>query len=971
MGLDEPTGMKKSLPGDVMPNTKVSGGDMPLIREPGFNGRMSSGLDEGLAQLGAGLAKMANKMKEKEEEDKERDRAVQFAKLQSSTIIDDQKSWDSYKANYKGKTSELATGYNEEFKVYGEQVLNTIQDKEVRARYQRFLAEHTTRSTLRGLMYQNDKSFTDFRTNFQEAKKSGDDAIRAVTSRDNLMTQRNMLQEVYDKALQNKLQTMSLEQQEQAKTEIEQEQFGLTYTYLMTLAKDKNSPVLALAELRDPSVNSVISGPKQDQIRDEIQAIIDKRNTGYLQQAKALFSSWEEAAIAGKDPAVIVEKWNALGKLFNIPEAMVNEMKVKGEIYASYADLRNNMLTMSDSQFDEALESRDPANNSALKADENYSWYVEAHDKVKEVLKAQRALMDKTPVKSTMEATGATDPETAMLQYVHGKLANGANVYEIRPLDPTMAEPILNSIHNAVAGGKPDAAIQVYNDLKAQFAPDPEHPERQIIPNVDLLDVVLAQLGETSKHPLDKRMISAFALIPDGETVNASNSFLIQAAFITNKQRAELVQTAGLEPAKWATTLNAELEKTFPEWRLYFQVPPEASPRFRDLLVEQKHLMMDMILLSRSSGQFTPSGGLFGIGETSATTNAAKSVIESLIPYKPMTLQGNPVIPGAKITQPGGGIGYGNPQRKTDMFINASELIVPKEIVEKSGKPVHLLQEDLKVNLYKMLTDSKFWDQNISVANTAAVQVDSKTLSAKIYDIAMPFEREFVANDSGQGPSSFGIQYRQYPHMFAQFGIRSEADASKLTEDQARQIQHQLFMASPAAGVKDPRLASLIFDARFMGGWPDVAAKVPDWQTVKNLPPTAENIPKLDAMYKKLETAWIDTLKTYKFQQGPKKGQSQWAAYGAGWTKRINELSVKSAKLRMELMGGDPVLKAGQAKLREQAMKLSTSNLYLKNSADLNGVEVMVVENGRKKPLPGWDGRPVMIPWSALVKGSK
>jgi hypothetical protein len=217
-------------------------------------------------------------------------------------------------------------------------------------------------------------------------------------------------------------------------------------------------------------------------------------------------------------------------------------------------------------------------------------------------------------------------------------------------------------------------------------------------------------------------------------------------------------------------------------------------------------------------------------------------------------------------------------------------------------------------------------------------------------------EGETLNPDDNGSPSKYGIRFKdnmealQNKALMGDAIITSPDQMNSLTKQQAHNItKYKYWGSSKASLVKDPRIAALLIDAYYnsplLHG--KMLARVPEFNSIKNLEPTASNIAKLDAVYEKLKAQRLSIWRGF-VDSGANK-EKDWIA----WNNRQEALDNLSKEARKSLAAPANFtdLPKGNQQLLEQAFKLSKDNLHLYNTNDLDGFTVGAVVKGVPTPL--------------------
>lgn len=195
--------------------------------------------------------------------------------------------------------------------------------------------------------------------------------------------------------------------------------------------------------------------------------------------------------------------------------------------------------------------------------------------------------------------------------------------------------------------------------------------------------------------------------------------------------------------------------------------------------------------------------------------------------------------------------------------------------------------------------------------------------------------KTYVEKDGASGaPAKYGINWKFQQANLAKVGITTLQQFKNMTEAQAKAV-YSLLMAPvqndiTRRGITDPKISMFLADTFYNDHetYYKVMSKFtsPKYQAQMKLSPADEkNIPTLNALYKELQTARIEHLKTLP----------QWTKSGKGWeNQRMPALDKASTKLRQDFYLKTPQFtqasKAAQdsfwSSVRRQGVVLQSNN---------------------------------------------
>lgn len=960
MGVEEPNNIKRSLP-DFTPDPKLSGGTMPFVREPGFTGTQKGQIGETLMDVARVGGQILARLEQRRQENEAKQRALDLATLQADLITSEEKQrrefYGSYDKSNITSIGKFSTAWDSKYREMQNNYLATVKDPETRRQAGILVENYRSKSFLAGLAMQDEMELTWFQNQYSGFMQSADEALRSSPTKDTMLSLQlslsAMLQDIKGQTRDEKVAQRFDEQYDSLAGK-------LATNLIISQATTGKDPRTALQSLRDPEVNRFIGIEKQQDLEQYLDKLLHAHDSDLLKQAEKLKDNAIEAMILGKDPAPIAAELMKIDSLVSLPDDLVQEITLAESYIHRYDTLRQNMGSLSDLQFEEALASLSLENSDELPSNIDLTLMKSWDARAREVLTRQRDQMKRNPVAAEMAALGTDDPEEARKSLVSKQLSTGANALGINLLQPAEAQVIVNQISNAVASGNKSAAFQVFEQLRADFAADAAHQYRKVNDNYDWYDLVLEQLMRTSaKDPLSKRLVAAAILQQDGMELDQSNQFLMDAAFMKGDMRATLLRQAGYGegPSAWKQ-LKADIAAASPEWQHYFRQIKGLNIHSSQALIEQEALVADAVLAAIAKGGYGDTGpslpfiGPVGmLGGATGRTNAIRAVVDELLPYRLVSVQGFPTKPSPRRVQPLPGAPAVGVDGIFDwrVKVNASNLLVPREYLK--DRTPQQVQQRVLTRVSQFLTDEATYRDLIPVANPYAP--DTRNFPDKVWNTLRKVEGTGLVKNDGNGtPSKFGINFAHNQSALRAYGITKPDDMDKLTEAQAKEIfKTRYFAGTEAATVRDPRLALFVADTIFNGGWTDIRSKVPEYYRVKDLPRTPGNAAKLDAVYDKLE-----------------KVRAEWIRANKGFdpTNRLKQLRTDSLNLLPQGVS-DTTLRAGQHALWERTRRYINSNVSLENAPDLSGAMLVVTENGRKVAVPGWHGKPIVLPWSYLL----
>ncbi|HWT40381.1 MAG TPA: hypothetical protein VN081_03905 [Dongiaceae bacterium] len=929
----------------------------------------------------AGVTHMANQLAAKNEQDRKDQenlkRQADLAAVSTQDVVDATQGYSDYKANYTGDPAQFAQGAVASYQSQMTKTANSITDPKLRLMYQEHAAKQLATMKLNSIQDQQALELTDLNGKIKANTLAQHNLIILSPTLNSLQFAAGNVDAQYAQAAELLNRTGK---QDAAIKDAEQIKTGLATDLILQQAKV--DPDQALTTLKEKDVRDMLdpTGTNPDittTLAAKVETIRNVRNKPLIEDAKAQTAAYIEGLSIGNDVSGIKQRigeLHSLGTGIFTPD-MERQIVVAEALAPKYAAIRDRMSTLNQAQLNEIIDSLDPHNDPNSPAGVTLPERVDFHDKAAAALRKQFDVMSRNPIATTAALTGASDPETASLQYVHSRLSTGENVNNINVLDEnTMAQPLLNKINNGVTGGNVDAVVNVFNEMRQAYKADAAHPNRQIMPNVDLYDMALNQLARTSKDPLTGRVIAAAKLLPSDQPIDSHNSLLIKAAMMTSAQRKNLLDSTGLSTKYTGNALDGlarDLMKTNKTWATFFN-RPNLSPEASKTLMAQQSVLLDTVLLNMATGQYKRSGGFgvdlpfvghLGAFETSAQDNATNAIIQNYLPYAPITVQGNPSthrpapvnVMGVSLYAPPdlsvSALGATLSARSKDwrVNINNSDLLIPQEMQ-------NLVNGDAVRDFTgAKLTDKSWLFQNVRLPGfndtgsgpaspttwkkspefITKVNSMSTRLGADPNDLmaVMKIESGLNAGAMNKTSSATGlIQWMKYPGGMSrqQFAGMDELD----------QLNHVEKWFSPYAGkLNTPGKVYLAVAA------PGVLSQLP-----ANAPPSTV-VYAAGSREAKANPAWQDKT-------------------GAVTLGRLDAL-VQGTKQKLGITPGPTdwhQLDAGKQQMLAKYINNATQNITLRTSDDMRGVRVYTQQGNRVVPFMGRDGAPLIFSYDDIAK---
>lgn len=927
-----------------------STGRLSNISGPGFTPIPKNVWGDALLNLGRVAGNLAARMQQARMAREDENRQLELAKLQNTTIMEDINDSQAYKANYQGNGDDYTAGYNKAFIEKTSAIANSIQDPKLRSAYQEFVLGYQTKIQLRQLRDQNEVYLNNFKSSYQTIDTQLDDLIRTAPTPESLAYGVNQYNELLQQQMP-RLRAAGLE--DAAKQEIMEKRSKLAQQ--MILSAGKVDVDAALGYLANPEINQYIPDFQiQRNLETHLLEIKDKKTAAGRKQAAEVVADLEAGLILGKDTSDLQTTLKNLNDLGYVDDQIKQRVRVAMELAPNYAHLRDAMVGLSKDQLEEAIAALDPANNAAIQADMDLTEKEAFHSQAANVLRRQWAAMQMNPIQTMASITGTTDPEQATLQFVSARLQAGAALSDINVLDKSVATDIVNRINNAVQAGNIEQVVSIFNQLRAQYGADSKNPQRRVAPGTDLMDMVLTQLTKTTDHPLSNKIVAAYHLIPKGEDAGADNTMLFRAAFLKPAERKQLLESVGLKSTQ---AIDDELRRTNQVWSLYFGNQANITPETASLLQSQKALLVDAILLARAAGGYQATGGInimgIGLGQTSATDNATKAIVDKYLPYAYVNGTGSPPQPGS-ITKIEGPLGIKFQLDAKDnniKFINSS-FLVPKEYQDI------LTPELIQMAIAKDMRDEAFWSARLPLPGaqtTRTTTVDPRWKQPPEFNQKVEQIAKFVGADANDL-----MAVMKYESGFNPAAKNKNSTASGLIQ-----------WMNPPAGVasnEELRKMSAIDQLNYVQQW---FSRFRGKLTSPGRVYAAVAAPSILASMP--ADAGPDFV-IYRKGSAEAKANPSWQDASGNVTLGRLDFLVNQMKKGIGITVGPQSvadLKPGERMLWEQMQSRAKKNLVLRNTADLSGLHVYTIINGREVPIPDRiTGKPLTYSFDQISKFS-
>jgi hypothetical protein len=888
MGLDNPSGGKQSLPG-FQTNVKTSGGDQAYISGPGFHFREDRNIGNDIIAFSQSLGQVAAKLKQQKEEAENRQRSVDMVRLQTETQLDLAQAYEQYKNSYNGPDAEFTTGWMEQSKKYVDTKRASISDERLLQSYDKFQMPYMANSQLQAMQDENLRYTNTFRTNLQTTKQNLDDLLAQNPTPGTLRFVIDSLDTVYS-PIQDRLRAAGKENE--AKTELAGEKEK--YTIAMVKYMAKKDPDAALAALQESDVNQHIADPDTRlEVESYIERIKNHQVDGLRQEFVPVLKSYQEALALGKDPAPLLGKLQMYAGISGVvrPEEM-RQIDIAQQMAGPYASVRSASVNMSDAEFEDALaQLRDQASGTV---DEDLPFRMDFHEKAVSALRNDRISQKRNPISTVGELTGAADAPTARMQYIAARLSAGENIDRISIMDQAEAERLTNAMHNAVAGNRIGDIVTVWQQMRDSLGSESLPADQPIQGDVSMMDMALAQLARTTKDPLSKNVIAALSLLPSGQEPSADN-VLLKAAFITPPQETGLLQQAGVESMN---KLGIKVAQTVPEWNLYFRPTAGRSVRGGELLAAQQSLMLRTVLLNMATGQYGPTGGFAGIGQTSAQDNAIQQTIKGFLPFSAVSIDSY------------------SPRENSQLRFKPSKLLVP----DKYSSTV--TPGKIKGFLGTIMGKDSFWQERVALTGTqpaTLTAVNDKQVPKQISQW-MPTIQEAAQRYNVPAWLVAAVMYHESGGNAKAVGGAQDSGLMQIIPSTFAGLRRQ----DPSIGpdVMDPK-TNIMAGAKYLGD-----------------------------LYRVYKGDLTKILRNYNGGPG--------AVYKPN-TKVQSYVPKVMANIEKFRPTEAPKPTAQNRALMDYAKRHIMDAISLENTDDFSGVRVMVDYQGRRVPLPGRDGRPFEI----------
>lgn len=956
MGLDNPSSSKSGMRGAMPPQISDIGALSPLqdstvVRKPADLTPITNGLNSLSDSI-------VQNMHRQQKEQADMNRQVDFTRLSTQTYTDAAAGYEDYKGKFNGPTDQFTQGY---LKNYDQQVYDVkqgIKDPKLAAQYEEFALNHRAQLQLKGLTDQQNMFLQDYKTKYTDNKQSLSNLITANPTPETLAFAANSLKG-QSEPLHAKLKAYG--QDEAVKKELDADLNTLAKTMVMRQAA--SDPVAALKSLHDPDVNQYIPPDDQFTVEKYVNSVQDKKNTAFHQEATVTVDSLVAGLVSGKDTSALQQRIGELSQFG--PDVM--DMKLQRQVAVAtasaprYTSLSNSMVSMSKTQFEDALDSLDPQRDPSIKADTTLAERDAFHATAAAYLRKAYDDTHRNPIAATMAQTGA-DTATATQQYIQQRRQAGADLRDINILDQDTMQQHLGKINNAIATGNVDQAVSVLNDLRTTYQADDAHPGRWAAPGVDQMDLVLGQMSRDSQHPLDSKLIAAYHLLPKDQPIDAHNSLLIQSAMMKDDQKKQLLATSGLttdgKGGDALDALNRHLMETNPTWKAYFH-PDKPTGQFSALLMQQQDLLLKTMLLNISSGRYKPTGGYeigpgalipglpsFSVGQKSGTDNAEAAIIKNYLPFQ--------TIGGKSTDRPWqwqDSLNFNDQKpRGPLMNIEMRDVMVPQKLAGQ------ITQDGISNYVSTQLKNKDWVFNNVhinGVNNAPSTQVAGKwpvddafkqqvngiatRLQADPNDLMGVMKTESGFNAGAKNPTSTATGLIQW--MTPPNGMSRDQWAAQPASAQLQYVEKWM---SPYQGkLNSPGRVYLAVAA------PGILGKLP-------------------------KDAGPDTV-IYAAGSKEAKANAGWQdAHGNVTLGKLDQL-VSNAKQQAGVPASPQTyaqLPKGHQQLVDKAMAVTNQNIVLKRTEDAGGVRVYGVQNGQEVPLMGKDGRPLEMRWDQIQKAN-
>jgi len=950
----------------------TSGGELSSIQDSAVVKRPIdlSGIADGLGQV---AKHMTNQLSQQHKEEQAARQAMQLAGLTTQSTVDSTTDLENYRASWQSKPG-IATSqnYTEGFlKLYDERsnkIRQGISDSKVLQEYDKFNIANRAKFQIAALTQQNEIRVDEFKTDFNTQVSALDDMVRRSPTPDTLKQAAAALDTIYAPNLPNLRKVQGAE--EQAQAEMEKTKANLASAMIMQQAAA--DPDTALASLHNPEINQYIQNPNaQLNLENDINNIKQAQLRPLISRAKDTVTNIMSGLAVGQDVSGLAADLKVLDQKGAVDPAQLHQLQVAQSMSGDFAALRRGMVTMSNTQFEEALAGLNPRIRGG-KADLDSVDRNNFYDTAAAALRQQRSLIADNPVSATMAMTGTRDPEQATLQYVHNRLQNGENIHNINVLDKSTAEQLQNRINNAMTSGSVDQVTAIYNEIRSTYGSANGKNYRQIASGVDMADMVLNQLSKTTNSPLARGMLAAYHLIPKDTPLDSHNNTLLRAAMMTNDQRNNLLAGAGMtDRSNNLDALDASLMANNKLWKGYFS-PAQPSVEGAQLLSDQRKLLKDALLLEISSGGYKPTGigwGDIRLGGNSSKDNAINSVLQNYLPYKAEQVSGNPNTGHIQYLRNFGDY-HGEAFPITGPL---GDLINPitgqRAMIRPKDSRVHFNNSDILLPKGSQLTGdsvrqfvgNKMIDDNYLYHNTRLPGVNDALTNPKVsgnWKAPVEFQQKVngIAKRLGADPNNL-MAVMKIESGFNAMAMNAKTKATGLIQWMTPPTgqDHSEFAKTPALQQLD-HVENWF--SRFKGkltspGRTYLAVAAPG--VLSRLSPQAGPetvIYSAGSKEAKSNPLWQDA-----------KGNVTLGKLDALVTRAKQGAGVTEAPRSIE------ALPIGNKLLFEQKMKMARQNLSVKNTEDLNGVRIYTVQNGREIPIARPDGSYLEFSFDDIARG--
>lgn len=945
MGVDDPKTFISSMNGSVMPQTKTSGGDLsPLPTSTVVKQPMDlSGLTHAMSNLSKQIIGNISKQR-KEQEDMQR--GVEYARLTTQTVMDTSQAFDQYKAGYSGDPMQFTEGYLKDFDQYTSSKTAGIRDAKLAAMYQEFAYNQRAKTQLAGLQHQQALDINNYNTSVRNQVQTLDDLVRQNPTPETLSFANMALQAIYS-PMQQRLKQYG--KGEEAATDLRNHMANLSK--VMILRQAGIDPLQAQETIKDPEVNQWIDPEDQITVENQIETIKNRKFEPLKAQAKLAVGSYVEGLAIGNDVSGLRQTLSELAAYGSevLTPAQQQQIIVAEKMSAPFAQLRNNMVAMSEEELEDALRELNPKTNPNTVAGIDLKDQEEFYNSAANALWAQYKGMKDNPISTMAGITGESNPEAATMQFVHARMRAGDNWQDIKVLDKKTADQYLNALNNAATAGQTDAVVQLMNELRERYGADPAHPYRQIAPGVDTLDLALTQLSKSSNHPISRRLIAAYHLLPKDQPIDSHNNLLIRAAMMNGAQRNQLVRDTGLlefSGGNLTTAMNAldaKLSKDSKLWRNYFN-PASPTPQGAALLQNQKSLLLDTMLLNMSAGYRDDKlidigpiqlGNPFG---ASGKQKAVDSIIQQYLPFTAISVSGNPVKleNGGFRTPSVAGLQFNVLERNFNVNFNTSDLLIHKDY-EETVKPDMITQY---VGDKLQSRDWIFQNLRLPGINDNVQPVNKSWGKSQAFNDKVGTIAQRVGADSNDLMAVMSIESGLNPKAMNKTSTATGLIQWMKTPDGSSREQ---FAAMD-------ELKQLDFVGQWFGRHKGKLTSPGRVYLAVAAPGVLSSLP---------ANAGPETV-VYKAGSAAAKANPLWQDKNGNVTLGKLDSLVRGRKKQMgvsDTPSNYAAIKPGQQALLDQAMKLTNQNLTLKNTEDLRGVRVYTTVNGRPVPLVKADGK--------------